>query len=41
MDKKEYLDLEMRIAPFDVSDVVTDSVDEIPVTETDMGEWFQ
>ena len=41
MNERDYLDLEMSIAYFDASDVVTESVDEIPVTETDMGEWFQ
>ena len=41
MDEREYLDLELRITRFDVEDVVTDSVDDIPVdSDSDMGEWF-
>ena len=41
MEKFEYSDLELEISYFDSVDIVTDSVDDIPVSETDMGEWFQ
>lgn len=42
MNEREYLGLELEITPFDLEDVVTGSVDDIPVdSESDMGEWFQ
>ena len=41
MDEREYLELELRITRFDVEDVVTGSVEDIPVdSDSDMGEWF-
>ena len=42
MNERKYLDLELEIKPFDIEDVVSASVDDIPVdSESDMGEWFQ
>ena len=41
MNEREYLELELRITRFDVEDVVTASIDDIPVDSgSDMGEWF-
>ena len=43
MNEREYLELELVITPFEVEDVVTGSLDDLPKdqgTDTDMGEWF-